>query len=117
MLRMARRPPIGVGWPPKARSEIGREITFPSDRLLPRLQAGINTLRRGLGALASTHTTVLTLGLLVAISAVAILVIDIGLVVGISGAVLGAAIVYIFPALIYAEVLDHSSATDGHGCH
>jgi len=67
------------------------------------LQAGINTLRRGLGALASTHTTVLTLGLLVAISAVAILVIDIGLVVGISGAVLGAAIVYIFPALIYAE--------------
>lgn len=45
-----------------------------------------------------------TLCFLSIISCVAILVQDIGLVVGISGAVLGASIVYIYPALIYGCV-------------
>jgi amino acid permease len=54
--------------------------------------------------LATTWQDGLTLGMLLIISTIAILVSDIGLVVGISGALLGAAIVYIFPALIYGRV-------------
>ena len=52
----------------------------------------------------------LTLAFLAAISAVAILLTDIGIVVGLSGALLGASIVYIFPALIYTQVAAPSPA-------
>jgi hypothetical protein len=56
-----------------------------------------------LRALCTTHQDALTLGLLSAVVIIAILVMDIGLVVGISGALLGSSIVYIFPALIFSS--------------
>ena len=45
--------------------------------------------------------------MLALITAIAIAVPDIGPVVGVSGALLGAAIVYIYPPLIYAAACRH----------
>lgn len=59
---------------------------------------------------AAASPRALTLAFLAAISAVAILLTDIGIVVGLSGALLGASIVYIFPALIYTQVAAPSPA-------
>lgn len=54
-----------------------------------------------------------TIGLLACIAAVAILVQDIGLIVGVSGALLGASIVYVFPALLYGGALRQRNEETG----
>ena len=63
--------------------------------------------------LSAYATTPLTLSLLSVIALVAILVADIGLVVGISGALLGASLCYVFPALMYGAAQQHKFEARG----
>mmetsp|Transcript_16760 Transcript_16760/g.38451 ORF Transcript_16760/g.38451 Transcript_16760/m.38451 type:complete len:375 (+) Transcript_16760:1-1125(+) len=57
-------------------------------------------------ARAARHSPrALTVAFLSAIALIAILLTDIGAVVGVSGALLGASIVYIYPAVIYSRVM------------
>jgi len=64
-------------------------------------------VRAGLRSTVANPSAV-TLAFLSAISLIAILVQDIGFIVGVSGALLGAAIVYIYPALIYGAASGQS---------
>lgn len=62
-------------------------------------------------AAAPANRKPLTLASLLIVTLVAVSVSDIGVVVGVSGAVLGAAIVYIYPALIYTRAARAAGGT------
>jgi len=117
LLNYAERDPLAV---------VGRAATFVSilfgfplamlglkDALFSLTRMANTPLALELGPLPAMHVSthqLCTLALLAAVATVAILVVDIGLVVGVSGALLGAAIVYIFPALIYGAALRQRSS-------
>ncbi len=90
---------------------LGRAATFASILFgFPLAMLGLKDSLFSLLTLPDTLMKPATLLLLACVATVAILVTDIGLVVGISGALLGAAIVYIFPALIYGSALRQHEA-------
>ena len=102
LINYAERDPLAV---------LGRVATFASILFgFPLAMLGLKDSLISLLDLPRSVVKPTTLGLLAFISTIAVLVKDIGLVVGISGALLGASIVYIFPALIYRAACTQSKS-------
>lgn len=93
---------------------LGRVATFASILFgFPLAMLGLKDSMISLLELPRHLIAPLTLSLLSVIALVAILVADIGLVVGISGALLGASLCYVFPALIYGAAQQHKFEARG----